>query len=137
MAIEQGYCKCHSMTVGGDHVCMHIYIIIIYITSGAHNSGYGLLIIYRIYRWISWCLLPWELEGITSPCCLLIGQYPHHMTLCPPVAIQRFSKFLQHPVTRARTVPSNQIAEFKFCSLIGSHSWRCCNRKLQELGKAL
>ena len=22
--------------------------------------------------------LPWELEGITSPCCLLIGQYPHH-----------------------------------------------------------
>jgi len=22
-----------------------------------------------------------------SPCCLLIGQYPHHMTLCPPVAI--------------------------------------------------
>ena len=23
----------------------------------------------------------------TSPCCLLIGQYPHHMTLCPPVAI--------------------------------------------------
>jgi len=32
-------------------------------------------------------ILPWELEGITSPCCLLIGQYPHHMTLCPPVAI--------------------------------------------------
>jgi len=22
-----------------------------------------------------------------SICCLLIGQYPHHMTLCPPVAI--------------------------------------------------
>ena len=39
------------------------------------------------YRWISWRILPWELEGITSPCCLLIGQYPHHMTLCPPVAI--------------------------------------------------
>ena len=33
------------------------------------------------------------------------------------VCIQRFSKFLQHPVARARTVPSNQIAEgFKFCS---------------------
>ena len=32
-------------------------------------------------------ILPWELEGITSPCCLLIGQYSHHMTLCPPVAI--------------------------------------------------
>jgi len=23
------------------------------------------------------------LEGITSPCCLLIGQYPHHMTHLP------------------------------------------------------
>jgi len=45
---------------------------------------------------------------------------------------------LQHPVARARTVPSNQIAEgFEFCSLIGSHGWRYCNRKLQELGKAL
>ena len=30
------------------------------------------------------------------------------------------------------------IAEgFKFCFLIGSHCRRCCNRKLQELGKAL
>ena len=26
------------------------------------------------YRWISWYILPWELEGITLPCCLLIGQ---------------------------------------------------------------
>jgi len=52
--------------------------------------------------------------------------------------IQRFSKFLQHPAARARTVPSNQIAEgFKFCSLIGSQGWRCCKRKLQELGKVL
>ena len=39
------------------------------------------------YKWISWKFLPWELEGITSPCFLLIGQYLHHMTLCPPVAI--------------------------------------------------
>jgi len=39
------------------------------------------------YRWISWSILPWKLEGITSPCCLLLGQYPHHMTLCPPVTI--------------------------------------------------
>jgi len=38
-------------------------------------------------RWISWHFLLWELEGITSPCRLLIGQYLHHMTLCPPVAI--------------------------------------------------
>jgi len=54
----------------------------------------------------------------------------------PP--IQRFSKFLQHPVARMRTVPSNQITEgFEFCSRIGSHSWRCCNQKLQELGKIL
>jgi len=37
-------------------------------------------------------------------------------------SIQYFSKFLQHPVARARTMPSNQIAEgFEFCSLIGSH----------------
>jgi len=36
--------------------------------------------------------------------------------------LQWFSKFLQHPVARARTVPFNQIAEgFEFCSLIGSH----------------
>jgi len=35
--------------------------------------------------------------------------------------LQRFSKFLQHPVARARTVPFNQIAGFEFCSLIGSH----------------
>ena len=33
------------------------------------------------------------------------------------------SCFYQYP----RTVPSNQIGEgFKFCSLIGSHGWRCC-----------
>ena len=50
--------------------------------------------------------------------------------------VQCFSKFLQHLVARATTVPSNQIAEgFEFWSLIGSHSWHCCNQKLQELGK--
>jgi len=32
-------------------------------------------------------LFPWELEGITSSCCLLVGQYPHHMTHCPPVSM--------------------------------------------------
>ena len=26
----------------------------------------------RYTEWISWCILPWELEGITSSCCLLI-----------------------------------------------------------------
>ena len=36
-----------------------------------------------IYRWISWHFLPWELEGITAPCCLLIDQYPHCKTLLP------------------------------------------------------
>ena len=43
------------------------------------------------YRWISWHFLSWELdwvEGITSPCCLLIGQYPHRVTLCPPVVME-------------------------------------------------
>ena len=45
-----------------------------------------------------------------------------------PSQVQRSSKFLQHLVARARTVPSNQIAEgFKFCSLIGLHGRRCCN----------
>ena len=39
------------------------------------------------YRWISWHFLPWDLKGIMSPCCLLIGHYLHHMTLCTPVAI--------------------------------------------------
>ena len=29
----------------------------------------------------------YHMEAITSPYCRLIGQYPHHMTLCPPVAI--------------------------------------------------
>jgi len=33
--------------------------------------------------WISWHFLQWELQGITSPCCPLIGQYPHHTTFCP------------------------------------------------------
>ena len=52
--------------------------------------------------------------------------------------IHIFSKFLQHSVARAGTVPSNPITEgFEFCSLIGSHSWCCCNQKLQELGKML
>ena len=44
-------------------------------------------ILYSIDDGFHGAFLPWELEGITSPCCLLIGQYPHHMTLCPPVTI--------------------------------------------------
>ena len=27
-------------------------------------------------RWISWHILPWELEGITSPCCLFTSHDP-------------------------------------------------------------
>ena len=46
-----------------------------------------LLFIHCPCRWISWHFLPWKLEGSTSPGCLLIGQYPCHMTHCPPVAI--------------------------------------------------
>ena len=53
-------------------------------------------------------------------------------------ALLHFSKFLQHPVARVRTVSSNQIAEgFEFCSLIGSHGCRCFNQKLQELENAV
>jgi len=52
-----------------------------------HTASNGRKEAISYYRWISWHILPWELEGITSPCCLLIGQYPHHMTLCPPVAL--------------------------------------------------
>ena len=32
---------------------------------------------------ISWHFLLWELEGYTLPCCLLIGQYVHHMIFLP------------------------------------------------------
>jgi len=46
----------------------------------------------------------------------------------------RFSKFLQHPVARARTVPSNQIAEgFKFGHVDFGVKWQvlplCLKRK--------
>ena len=60
------------------------------------------------YRWISWCILPWELEGITSPCCLLIRQFPHHMTLCPPVAIVKrcFGIHLYSPLESMADVTS-------------------------------
>ena len=43
-----------------------------------------------------------------------------------------FFKILQYSVARVRTVPSKQIAEFKFCSLLGSQGWHCCKWKLQE-----
>ena len=51
------------------HICMLLHVIIV------------------CFRWISWHFLPWELEGITSPCCLLIGEYQRHMTFCPPVSM--------------------------------------------------
>ena len=50
--------------------------------------------------------------------------------------IQCFSEFLQHPVPRARTMPSNQSAEgFEFCSLIGSQGWHCCDWCCKNLEK--
>ena len=61
--------KCHQV----DKTCFSVLV------TGTTLADLGGI----AYRWI----LPWELEGITSLCCLLIGQYPHHMTLCPPVAI--------------------------------------------------
>jgi len=45
-------------------------------------------------------LLPWEMEGITSPCSLLIGQYRYHMTLCPCYGIHLFSE------VKTNTIPS-------------------------------
>jgi len=36
-----------------------------------------------IYRWIPYHFFTRQLEGITSPYSLLIGQYPHDMTLLP------------------------------------------------------
>ena len=63
------------------------YIIRAMNTKHAQCTGLYIQLLTKPYRWIPWNILPWELEGITSPCCLLIGQYPHHMTLCPPVAI--------------------------------------------------
>jgi len=59
--------------------------IIVHIILCPHYS------IYRVYRlydnaidaWITSHLFTKQLEGITSPCCLLFGQYPHHMTLLP------------------------------------------------------
>jgi len=54
---------------------------------GPKSEWNGILLVANClsYGWISWQILPWELEGITSPCCLLIGQYPPSHDLCPPV----------------------------------------------------
>lgn len=42
-------------------------------------------------------------------------------------ALPRFSKLLQHPVARLRTVAANQTTEgFEFCRLIGSQRCHCC-----------
>jgi len=52
-----------------------------------------------------------------------------HTTL----TVQHISKFLQHPLARARIVPSNQIADrFEICSLIGSHGWHHCNQSCKN-----
>ena len=66
------------------------------------------------YRWISWCILTWELEGITSPCCLLISQYPHHMTICPPVAIVKrcYGIHLYHTAEALRLAPTDSWKNF-------------------------
>ena len=40
-----------------------------------------------VHRWISWDFLLWNLEGITLPCGLLIGQYAHYMIFCPLISM--------------------------------------------------
>jgi len=51
------------------------------IYQGLHTSACRELT--HLYRWILQHLFTRQLEGITSPCSLLTGQYPHHMTLLP------------------------------------------------------
>ena len=68
-------------------------------------------------------MLPWELEGVTSPYCLLIGQYPHHMTLCPPVAIvKRYYGIHQYNTTLLSAAECLQqdfrFLSYKFDSLV-------------------
>jgi len=56
--------------------------------------------------------------NIKPCCCLSLASQPHSVLKCRSLSVQHFSKFLQHPVARAKTVPSNQIAEgFEFCWL--------------------
>ena len=87
--------KVGGQTQGGDSGCternqLHLqYSILCWMGQNCWDLAWdpqtkGLLL---CYIWFSWYFSPWELEGITSPCCLLIGQYPHHMTLYPSVAI--------------------------------------------------
>ena len=51
--------------------------------SSLHNSLHG----QHAYRWISWHIFTMGTGGHYITMLLMIGQYPHHMTLCPPVAI--------------------------------------------------
>ena len=56
--------------------------------------------------------------NIQPCCCLSLVSQPHSVLQCRSLSVQRFSTFLQHLVARAKTVPSNQIAEgFEFCWL--------------------
>jgi len=71
-------------------------------------------------------LLTRELEGITSLCCLQIGQYLHHMTLCPPVAIVKRCyglhpyQFLGPPAQS----PQGKLTAFLCFSRQGTRCWR-------------
>ena len=60
-------------------------------------------------RWISWHFLPWELEGIISSCCLLIGQYPHHMTLCQIEKMLWNPSIVSSKPARSYTCPSPTV----------------------------
>ena len=105
-----GCCSFHLLATVKDYLQIWSCSGLIYFCGWCQNVGNMNQIGYIMYSWwIPWNFLPWELEGITSPCCLLIGQYPHHMTLCPLVAIVKrcygihllvkWSKYVQGVVT--------------------------------------
>ena len=57
-------------------------------------------------------------------CCLSLASQPHSIPQHRSLSVQ---KFLQHLLARAKTVPSNQIAEgFEFCGLTQLTSDRRC-----------
>ena len=57
------------------------YLVVLYNHFSSNQNVYSLT-----YRWIFMALFAMETGGHceTSPCCLLIGQYPHHTTLALP-----------------------------------------------------
>ena len=57
-----------------------------------------------------------QLEGITSPCSLLIGQYPHHMTLLPSGFLWRKMNSSIASFPDVLALDGIKIWEFAMCS---------------------